>query len=642
MIYWRSLGHVVLYGAIFLAALLLTGCSRQDNNDQEREQFVISTITFGDLTERYAFEKQWRIVGQETITVTSKVAGRVEALVLWLGDALEEGDVVIELNDTLGSARAAFERARSGLLSAQSTYETTRANLDKSLTDSFASYQFAVSQLAQAQRDAEAQQQQIMLDASSNRLDNPSSLANLQLEALDTQITNARFELATKKTADQETLEWFLVSYTNLTRDVAVLFEEVTSALDQVFGVSSLYSQSAQVFRPYLAARNTALYTQARDLLTRSLRFLSDVQEDAGRQSTPDDLADDLRALQSSVDQLRELLEVTRQVLSASVTGPEFTQWQLDGLRSQVSGLQAQAQWYATSIVQQKNWITAFLSTYLLQQESIENNIRALEQQRDTTRASLEVAEETIRIASERQQLGISTSVASAQLQATTAESSYAVVRDTKDATLAWLNASLITAQAAYDEAQAQLAQFSVASPIGGVVDSILVERGADVSPWTPLFVVSNNQQPQITLSLSARELRYVRPGQDVVVEFRNGDEMRGVLGNISQTADALLMYRAEVQVEEPVSLLGEIVRVRLPIELDHPLIPLNVVRLVNAQLGELALYRDGEVVYEQLRLGQVWGSLVEVLDPLPANSLIITTPLRTYTPERFDLVIGS
>ena len=153
---------------------------------------------------------------------------------------------------------------------------------------------------------------------------------------------------------------------------------------------------------------------------------------------------------------------------------------------------------------------------------------------------------------------------------------------------------------------------------------------------------MSNNQQPQITLSLSARELRYVRPGQDVVVEFRNGDEMRGVLGNISQTADALLMYRAEVQVEEPVSLLGEIVRVRLPIELDYPLIPLNVIRLVNAQLGELALYRDGEVVYEQLRLGQVWGSLVEVLDPLPANSLIITTPLRTYTPERFDLVIGS
>jgi hypothetical protein len=77
---------------------------------------------------------------------------------------------------------------------------------------------------------------------------------------LQKQIDAARFDLETKKRADQQTVSGYLVTYDNLTRDLAVIFEETTSLVDELYGITIINQQRAQQIRTFVSARNTELY----------------------------------------------------------------------------------------------------------------------------------------------------------------------------------------------------------------------------------------------------------------------------------------------------------------------------------------------------------------------------------------------
>jgi multidrug resistance efflux pump len=616
------------------------GCGKLENQDTILKPYPIEIVSSNNLTKEFELVKKWIVVWQETITVTSKVPWRIGSIDLKLGEEVEQWERVVVLQDAMWTMSTMYERAKAWLLSAQSSYDTAYANLQKSLNDTFASYQFARSQLERAKIDAERQKLQIELDLASKTINGTGSLAARQLETLQKQIESARFDLTTKQTADQQTLNWYITSYENLTRDLAVVFEEVTSMVDELYWVTIINQQAAQQIRSYVSARNTNLYTQWRNALLEALTYLTRVQEEKWTSTTPQNLATDLSRAQSSLSRLRDLLEVTKLVLNNSVTWPNFTQWQIDGYVVRVTGLQTKVQAIATAVTQQKNAISWFLATYELQQQSLQNTIALLEQQRDTTRATLELNQETMRLWSQRQVSGIESQLDSVQLQATTTESTYEVVRSTKDSTVGALAAALQNAQASYNEAKIQREQLNVTSPISGIIDKILVDRGQDVTPWNPLFVVSNNKEPKITLSLSSEELRYITLGQTLDVILSDGIIMSWTIVAIAQSADKYLMYSAEIAVDWLVPLLWDIVTLRIPLKVKYPLLPLQIVTLRSAQRWEIQTYTNWEIKTIPVTLWKVWWNKVEIIEGLPWLTNIIITPLQSFDPNLFKITL--
>jgi len=629
-----------VWWAMAFFALTLSGCSEPEVKSNELKQFPIQTVSSASLSKSFYIEKKWIVVGQESITVLSKVPWRIDEIEMMVWERVSEGEVIVTINDLMGTIRGVYERAKAWLLAAQSNYDTAYANLQKSLQDTFASYQFARSQRDRAKIDAERQQMQIELDLASKTLEGTWSLTSRQLDTLQKQIDAARFDLETKKRADQQTVSGYLVTYDNLTRDLAVIFEETTSLVDELYGITIINQQRAQQIRTFVSARNTELYIKWRNMLWDALNYLQKLQNEQWSWSTPETLGDDLMRAQNALTQLRELLETTKLVLNNSVTWPNFTQGQIDGYTNQVSLLQTRVQSISSSITQQKNAITAFLSTFRLQQQSIENTITILEQQRDTTRATLELGQESLLIGSQRQVSWIQSQLDAVQLQATTSETSYEAVRSTKDSTLSALAASLQNAQASYNEALAQRKQLQVIAPIQWVIDEIFVDRGQDVTPWTPLFKVSNNQEPKITISLSNEEMNYVTVGQWVKVILRNGQVKSWVIAAIAQTANNFLMYPAEIALDGEVPLLWEIVEISLPVELTYPLLPLQSITLINTQRGEISVYEWSAVKKVQVSLWKVRWNKVEIRDWIAWLTNIITTPMQTFDPNVYEITL--
>ncbi len=76
---------------------------------------------------------------------------------------------------------------------------------------------------------------------------------------------------------------------------------------------------------------------------------------------------------------------------------------------------------------------------------------------------------------------------------------------------------SLSQAQVAYQEAQLALSKLSIVAPIPGIIGEVLVDKGQDVSPGTPLIkMVSEGKE--IMIRATANEKEYVMLGQDVEI----------------------------------------------------------------------------------------------------------------------------
>lgn len=90
------------------------------------------------------------------------------------------------------------------------------------------------------------------------------------------------------------------------------------------------------------------------------------------------------------------------------------------------------------------------------------------------------------------------------------AENTATITQKTKDTTIASLQNSIAQASVSYQEAQHQISKFSIEAPISGVVKDIFVDVGQEVAPGTPLIALSNNQNPEVRISLTEEELPYI------------------------------------------------------------------------------------------------------------------------------------
>jgi HlyD family secretion protein len=100
----------------------------------------------------------------------------------------------------------------------------------------------------------------------------------------------------------------------------------------------------------------------------------------------------------------------------------------------------------------------------------------------------------------------------------------------------------------ALDRARSQAADLKVVAGISGIVQSIDVEVGQQLQPGSPIGRIAQQDQLYAELKVPAREATQVKPGQNVLVDTRNGT-VNGIVTRVDPgVTDGTVVVDADLQ----------------------------------------------------------------------------------------------
>ncbi len=566
------------------------------------------------------------------------------------------------------------------LKNAQQQYDVARADAAAQLKDNEQQLRDARQQqldneqqlLDAKQQIADAEQQRIQAEYAAQANDPAASgSANLQLQKFDSDIQKAEFDYQTRLDADRQTLQWFVNSAQVLQDQVVTLYSDVLDSVDKILGVTDANKLLNDSYEQYLSVQNTSILREAEN----TLRTLLPVQFQLW--SLPfvveevDQIPAALTTLDTSLDGLDRILVLMDRVLLNSTTWNTFPQTQLDGLIAQINGLQAQVNSQSGGIVSQINGIDSFLATFVQNQQSLAKNIEILKEQRDITAQQLQdaavnaeiaanrakiwwertdiavqrteiwstrsdIAIERTKIWLERSNLQIQNAVTAAELALESAKNALAANQKTKSVTLASLQNAIDQAQVSYNEAVANASKLTVTAPIQGSISDVFVDVGEEVNPGTPLFGLTNTNDQEVVISLSSTEKDQIWVGKNVTV-LQWDKTYNGIVASVSDIADAQLLYKTTIKLDQLSDRLGEVVRVQIPLSSPYTLLPLQAVDMLTSESGSIWVRNWAQPEKMQVELGDVRGTSIEIRSTIWSWLEIITSAMNSYDASIHD-----
>jgi len=195
-------------------------------------------------------------------------------------------------------------------------------------------------------------------------------------------------------------------------------------------------------------------------------------------------------------------------------------------------------------------------------------------------------------------------------------------------------------AQKAFDNASTDLEQSSIGiekstlvSPIEGILEKILVEKGEYGNVGMPAAIVVQVDRLKVVVDVPEKDVSFVRVGQAVEVltadlEGRPGTVRKGKVFHVSYLADpSTRTYQAKIEIDNPKDLFrpGKIVRVRF---IRRTLSEVLVIPLyaVLERGGERSVFVEagGQAFLREIMLGPVIGDRVVVLNGLEEGGKLI------------------
>lgn len=605
---------------LICCVLLVSWCSRptpeEETQTAEKQPFFVTIDTLWDLREAKTITKNWTIVWAQAITVSSQVNGRVSSVRMKQGDAAQKALTVVQLADSTGTYSFAAQRAKASLDAAQSSYAQTTVWLEKAIID---------SELAIKQAETQA-------NAANPAIDSSTSLQVQQLEqslvASQQEIDKAEFDLDTQRKSNQQTIQNYINTAKNLTKDVQLLYETVKTESDKLLGETPLYEANNDAYEHVLWVRNTSTKREAertfRILLNDEQAFMS-----LWSDFTEENLVAWLQKLKATAELLRPTLDKIDVMLSFTDAWPLLPEAQLSAWIWLFDGLKSQVQGQITAITQQSNGMKSFLSTYEQQEASLARQIDIARQRLSSTESQIQATKRTFEDTSSNSQIGLES-----------AQQAYNTSLKNKQATLNSLATNIQQARVSYNEAQNQLSKFTVTTPIAWVIGEVLVDEGQEVNIGTPLFTMVSNNEQQIEIGLTDDDLQFVSLGDEVVVSVQ-AEQITWSIQSISKTADANFTYTTTIALQDSAPLLWWLVRVDIPVRSSFALIPINVVKMMGNNEWLINTWQeDTAIVPEKVRFGKVWWDTIELITDLPDTTRIITNNVDNYNDSRHILEV--
>jgi multidrug efflux system membrane fusion protein len=212
---------------------------------------------------------------------------------------------------------------------------------------------------------------------------------------------------------------------------------------------------------------------------------------------------------------------------------------------------------------------------------------------------------------------------------------------DTAQARYGEAQGSVAGVSAQVEEARLALKDSSLKTPMAGLVLQRKTEVGDLVGPGHVGFVLANTQDVKVVFGVSDMMLRYLKMGEALTVttEALRGREFKGLVTAISPSADPKSRV-FDIQITIPnlqqELKVGMIASVEVPMESRRPqvaVVPLSAIVRSKSPPEGYALFvveaQEGKQVArrrDHVRLGEVYGNLIAVVDGVKIGEQIIVT----------------
>ena len=615
---------------------LIAWCAKKVEPVALKIPFVLTTQPLVQTTQSSYFTKNAKIIWTSQITVTSQIWWRVVSLPVGLGAIVNQWQLLVQLADTAWSTKFGLQRSQVAIDTANNTFDIQKQSLDKQIADTQLALQRAQSTATTVSWDTAKQLEKAQFDAQNSQ--NISwSTTQLQLTKLQWDLEKQKFDLETLRTSNRQTLANFVQTAQNINFDITNLVQDIATQTNILVWATEEFRNSSEALSPYLWAKDFNAKSQARNALVRLL-WLQAQLKSLDTAVTTGNLTMYLGSYSDILDSVNQTVASVKTLLIASVPWWSFTQQVIDWLTAQFNGYASRSSGITSSITAQINWIKSFTSTYQKNEDSFVKQIASLDSQIWITTKTLQDAAFATSIWLDRTTLATQDQRIWVDIWLQSAQSNANFVSSTKDINLQSLQNSLKNAQIWLAENQFNQSKLRIASPITAIISDVLVDVGQDITPGTPLVSLASTSQ-EIEIKLIDKERDSIQVWQSVtIVNERQQTQWR--ISSLSRVWDKNWSFKAIVLFNDQDFSIGTFVDVRIPLSQWWVIIPLNAVKIVDINRGQIYL-RDGtKIIPKTVTLWQLFGDRIEIVDILPLTYQLITSDVSNYDPSKMNLQI--
>lgn len=611
---------VFLVGGLVVVLMVvrgITGGSAQEEIEDARRS--VSLLSVAEYQEENA---SIRAVGEiealEDVQVQSLVTAKVDAINVTLGQEVQKGDLLVQLDNDALSAQ--LSQAAASINRMQSSVDQRLAGAtDEEIAQGAAAVTSAEAALVQAQAQLEQ-----------TKTSTASAITNAEL-ALE--IAAANLENNTDST--------------DLTLDSGIE-DGVNAAYTAVVSAENALATLTDYQFLYFSGNNPTGndLANAKEVAVESLLG----QSDAGRWGNSN-----LAGLNGGAKlEVNELLVIASPSATEVINALESVQAALGDLDDAYVELQgAMSTAYASAASStDKSTVSSTRTTIQSQATAVANAIQTIESAElgvasgtDTYQLAYEQAEQALADAMS----SATTSVASAEalviIQEASVQQAQAaydlLIADPRDVDLSGLYASVSEAQAAYSLIAANQDDYLIRAPFAGTVASVPVTAGDLVTTGQRIVSLVSDGGYQVRVYVNEDDRKLLNLGDQVMIQ---GD----VTGEVTQVAPSIDPDTKKVEIiiavtaEEPNLIIGEFVEVEIfmsqSTEEETFVLPFRAVKTTSSASYVYTLNENAEVVSHEVELGRIIGDSVEVTAGIAGDWEILSSTRSVRVGEQVDV----
>lgn len=198
------------------------------------------------------------------------------------------------------------------------------------------------------------------------------------------------------------------------------------------------------------------------------------------------------------------------------------------------------------------------------------------------------------------------------------------------------IRTQLVAAESRLTVSKWKLDNAVVKAPIGGTINNRFVEPGALIAPNVPLFEIVDESRIKVTCNVPESKVKLLAVGQKVTAESSDAaaNTFTGTIKSIGVKTDRGLNFPVEIILNKNQNLhVGMYLKVHFDSKEEQTGIMIPRKAVVGSVLSaDVYVAENGKAVKREVKLGDMFGDNIEILDGLEEGDEIIISGLMNVS----------
>lgn len=198
------------------------------------------------------------------------------------------------------------------------------------------------------------------------------------------------------------------------------------------------------------------------------------------------------------------------------------------------------------------------------------------------------------------------------------------------------IRTQLVAAESRLTVSKWKLDNAVVKAPIGGTINNRFVEPGALIAPNVPLFEIVDESRIKVTCNVPESKVKLLAVGQKVTAESSDAaaNTFTGTIKSIGVKTDRGLNFPVEIILDKNQNLhVGMYLKVHFDSKEEQTGIMIPRKAVVGSVLSaDVYVAENGKAVKREVKLGDMFGDNIEILDGLEEGDEIIISGLMNVS----------